>query len=217
MFIGHYGVSLAAKRIAPEVSLGSLFIAVQALDILFGSFVLAGVEHMRIVPGFTQYNPYDLYDVTVSHSLVAALLWSSLAAVGYFFRASWRAAAVVGGAVFSHFLLDLPMHTPDLPIARGSGPKLGLGLWNHPVAAVLAELLAFGVGALLYARFVPRVTTRLRWFFVAMFVLTVGTSLFPTPPSPAAFAVQALVAYVALAYYAAWVERSASGQTQHET
>ena len=60
MFIGHYGVSLALKRAELRVSLGLLFLAVQLLDVLFSAFVLAGVEKMRIVPGFSAYNAYDL-------------------------------------------------------------------------------------------------------------------------------------------------------------
>ena len=61
MFIGHYGVSFAAKRFAPRTSLGVLFLAVQLLDVLFAIFVFAGIEKLRIVPGFTEYNAYDLY------------------------------------------------------------------------------------------------------------------------------------------------------------
>src|SRR5258706_10947128 len=76
MFIGHYGVSFAAKRCTPRTSLGVLFLAVQLLDVLFTIFVLAGVEKLRIVPGFTQYNAYDLYYMPYSHSLAGALGWS---------------------------------------------------------------------------------------------------------------------------------------------
>src|SRR5262245_32316283 len=35
MFIGHYGVSFAIKRASPTTSLGTLFLAVQLLDVLF--------------------------------------------------------------------------------------------------------------------------------------------------------------------------------------
>jgi hypothetical protein len=82
MFIGHYGVSLALKRADPRLSLGGLFVAVQVLDLLFFSFVLLGIEKMRIVPGFTEYNAYDLYDMPYSHGLVGSLVWSLLAVVG---------------------------------------------------------------------------------------------------------------------------------------
>ena len=64
MFIGHYGVSLAAKKYESRISLGILFFAVQFLDILFAILVLLNIEHMRIVPGFTKFNPYDLYYTT---------------------------------------------------------------------------------------------------------------------------------------------------------
>jgi len=39
MFIGHYGVALAAKRVTPRTPLGALFIAVQFLDVVFCSLV----------------------------------------------------------------------------------------------------------------------------------------------------------------------------------
>ena len=78
MFIGHYGVSLAAKRWAPGLSLGWTFLAVQLLDVLFAIFVLTGIERLAIVPGFTAYNPYDLIFMPYTHSLVGALVWTAL-------------------------------------------------------------------------------------------------------------------------------------------
>src|SRR5262245_63168529 len=123
MFVGHYGVSFAGKRPAPRLSLGVLFLAVQLLDILFALFVLLGIEKVRIVPGFTAYNPYDLYWMPYSHSLLGALLWSAattLVALVTLRRLRSRdrriAAGVLGAAVFSHWVLDLPMHTPDMPL-----------------------------------------------------------------------------------------------------
>ena len=50
MFLGHYGLALALKRKEPKVSLGTLFIAVQLVDILWGGFLLLGWEHVRILP-----------------------------------------------------------------------------------------------------------------------------------------------------------------------
>ncbi len=34
MFIGHFGLSFAAKKVAPNVSLATLFIATQFVDLL---------------------------------------------------------------------------------------------------------------------------------------------------------------------------------------
>src|SRR5258706_15404756 len=83
MFVGHYGVSFAAKRGDRSIHLWVLFLAVQLLDVFWSFFVLVGIEKVRIVPGITASNPLDLYYMPYTHSLVAALLWSLGAAVAY--------------------------------------------------------------------------------------------------------------------------------------
>ncbi|HSE67523.1 MAG TPA: hypothetical protein VLB12_11080, partial [Gemmatimonadales bacterium] len=119
MFVGHYGVSFAAKRFAPTVSLATLFIAVQLLDVGWSLFVLLGIEKVRIVPGITATNPLDLYYMPYTHSLVAAVGWSVVAFLIYRFLASGSttgSAVVVAAAVFSHWVLDFLVHRPDLPL-----------------------------------------------------------------------------------------------------
>src|SRR6185503_15317794 len=110
MFVGHYGVSFAAKKVAPAAPLWLLFIAVQLLDVAWAPFVLLGIEKVRIVPGITASNPLDLYYMPYTHSLVAALLWSAVALALYRSRGGGpgaRAAALlVGLAVLSHWVLD---------------------------------------------------------------------------------------------------------------
>jgi hypothetical protein len=219
VFIGHYGVSLGAKPYRPRLSLGVLFLAVQFLDVVFSILVLLGVEKLRIVPGFTAYNPYDLYWMPYSHSLVGALGWSVLFGAGgwlWLRRSSVRersaSAIVLAAAVFSHFLLDVPMHTPDLPLTlAGESAKIGFGLWNHPFIATaceLAVLVAGGAVALRGSR--PRtrgarVATAV--FGLILALLTVATRFMPAPPSASAFAVQALVSYLVLAGAAEWIDR----------
>jgi hypothetical protein len=219
MFVGHYGVALAAKRASPRLPLGLLFLAVQFLDVLFAVFVFLGIERLRIVHGFTAYNPYDLYWMPYSHSLAGSLIWSILAGQ-LFWMASLRlrrrerglAAAVLGGAVFSHFVLDVPMHTPDMPLWPGAGaPKIGLGLWNHPFASILAELAVLVAGGWIYlrgsrarSRF-ARVGTVV--FAVFLVALTLSTPFQPDPTSAHAFAVSALAAYFGLAILAALLDR----------
>ncbi|HEY2796580.1 MAG TPA: hypothetical protein VGK26_01710 [Thermoanaerobaculia bacterium] len=220
MFVGHYGVALASKKPAPRLSLGLLFLAVQLLDILFALFVLLGIESLRIVHGFTAYNPYDLYRMPYTHSLLGALLWSAattLVALASLRRLRSRdrriAALLLGAAVFSHFLLDVPMHTPDLPLGLAAdSPRIGLGLWNHRWAAVMAELLVLAGGAAVYLRATRARSRRAALgagaFAVALVLITVATPLMPDPPSDRAFAVQALVLYGVLAALAEWVDRS---------
>ena len=72
MFIGHFAVAFAGKKVAPKVSLGVLFLAAQFLDVLWPVFVLLGAEHFRIISGITKVSPFDFYDFPISHSLVAS-------------------------------------------------------------------------------------------------------------------------------------------------
>ena len=118
MFVGHYGVSFAAKTLDRAMPLWLLFLAVQWLDVVWAPLVLLGVEKVRIVPGITASNPLDLYYMPYTHSLVAALLWSAAASVIHRVvtgRKDAMAATVIAGAVFSHWLLDFVVHRPDLP------------------------------------------------------------------------------------------------------
>jgi len=217
MFIGHYGVSFAAKRVAPRVSLGVLFLAVQALDLVFAVDVITGAEKMRIVPHFTAYNPYDLVSMAWSHSLFAAVVWSILLAIAWWFIARdapqrRKESAVVGVAVLSHWLLDLPMHTPDLQLVTWSETRVGFGLWNHRELALAAELITLLAGVALYVRSIPAATSAGRWltwvFVAVLFVLGVTTPLQPDPPSTLIWAFQALFAYAALAYVAGRIDRA---------
>ncbi len=99
MFIGHYGVSFAVKRAERSVPLWVLFLSVQFLDVLWAACVLLGIEKVRIVAGITASSPLDLYHMPYTHSLVAALLWSSIAGLAYRLvarPAHWRASALVG-------------------------------------------------------------------------------------------------------------------------
>src|SRR5207245_11295945 len=120
MFVGHYGVRFAAKRADKTIPLWALFLAVQLLDVFWSAFVLAGLEKVRIAPGITASNPLDLYYMPYTHSLVAALLWSLAAYVGYrairAFGASHRAALLAALAVFYYWVLDFLVLRPDLPL-----------------------------------------------------------------------------------------------------
>jgi hypothetical protein len=63
VFIGHYALGLASKRIAPSVSLGALFLACQFADLLWPTLVLAGVESFTIRPGITAVTPLCASDL----------------------------------------------------------------------------------------------------------------------------------------------------------
>jgi len=212
MFVGHYGPALALKRWSPATPIVVLVLAVQLVDVAWATFVLTGIEHVRIVPGFTETNALDLYYMPYTHSLVGAALWALAAgAVTWFaMQRSLRPALAAGLAVFSHWLLDLIMHTHDLPLVDNS-MKVGLGLWNYRWPALALELATLLAGCVVYAR-----GTRPRdriggiglWLFAAVLVVTqVGLLLGPQPPSPRANALSALAAYAAFALVARWIDR----------
>ena len=201
MFAGHYGVSFIAKKADPSIPLWVLFLATQWLDIIWAPLVLLGVEKVRIVPGFTATSPLDLYYMPYTHSLVAAVLWSVGVAGAYrvLRRSEARTSVVVGLVVFSHWVLDLVSHSPDLPIYDNTA-KVGLGLWNHPVwsSGIEATLLLGAVAA--YIRGRPTHRTAILIFSVVMLGIQAYLSFGPPLPSPASTAGAALGAYVAFAF-----------------
>ena len=209
MFVGHYGVSFAAKMVAPAVPLWVLFVAVQLLDVVWAPFVLLGIEKVRIVPGITASNPLDLYYMPYTHSLIAALLWSAAAFLGYRLVVSAKpagAALVVSGAVFSHWMLDLLVHRPDLPLYDDTA-KVGLGLWNMPVLAFGLEILLLFGGMWLYFQMGAKRRLATAAFGLTMVIIQAYVFFGPPPVSDKAAAATALGAYVLFAGIIRFLER----------
>jgi len=214
MFIGHYGPAFGLKPLCKPVPLWVLFIAVQWLDVVWSVLVYAGIEKVRIVPGFTEGSALDLYYMPYTHGLVGALALSLLlgAIVAWCIGAARaRVFLVVAAAAFSHWLLDLLVHVPDLPLYDDS-LKVGLGLWRHIWISLPLELAFLGLGAWLYARYVPAQRAhgdRWLWLFVAaMAALEIYAAVGPAPTAPKDIAVKALVAYGVLAVLAGLVEHA---------
>ncbi|HSU95836.1 MAG TPA: hypothetical protein VLI40_01315, partial [Gemmatimonadaceae bacterium] len=198
MFLGHYGVAFGAKRVAPDTSLGTLTFAAQFLDELWPILLLLGIEQVRIqshpaTPGtalvFTSY-PF-------SHSLAMAVVWGAvIGAIHYLLRRNRRAACIIAVVVISHWLLDFPVHTSDLPLWPGGSARVGLGLWNSVPATLILEFAIFGTGLLLYLRQTrarDRVGSWGLWSLVlALLLIFASGYVAPPPPSPRAVAWSAL-------------------------
>jgi len=211
MFVGHYGPSFTAKRLDPAIPFWILFLAVQLLDIGWSILVLLGVEKVRIVPGITASNPLDLYYMPYTHSLVAALLWSAGAFALYrIARPSARKAAalLVGGAVFSHWVLDFIVHRPDLPLYDDTA-KVGLGLWNYPAVALGLEAALLFAGIWWYFQNGVRRRTGTVVFGVIMLAGQAFVFFGPPPVSDKAAAITALVLYAVFALVIRSLERRA--------
>lgn len=170
MFMGHYGPAVwDTQRGKGEVlvPLWMGFLAVQFMDLVFSLLVIFGIEgETRMVDGM------PLFTIPYSHSLVTSL---GLAAIGGLIFKLMRPKAgakgfwVVFGLVFSHWILDLIVHRPDLPLWPGSEIELGFGIWNWPIAAFILEI------GLLLAAFIywMRVTTGPRSSVIALCALFV--------------------------------------------
>ena len=213
MFVGHYGVAFAVKTERNKIPLWVLFVAVQLLDFLWAPFVLLGIEKVRFVPGITATNAFDLYYMPYTHSLIGALFWSAIAfaiyKIGWRNIASNRAALLVGCALLSHWLLDLIVHRPDLPIYDDTF-KVGFGLWNYRGAEFGLEIGILVVGAVLYLKRNGAIARKIGIIiFVAALVLihTSNTFLRRPPSSDRAFAITALVFYTVFAVIAFLLEK----------
>ena len=210
MFIGHFAVALAAKKAAPKVSLGTLFISVQLLDLIWPALVLAGVEHVRIDPEATVVTPLDFYDYPISHSLLGTLVWAAMFAILYFWgRKNWLGAGILAMGVASHWFLDLLMHRPDLPVLP-NGPYVGLGLWNSLAGTMLVEGTIFAAAAFVYIKSTDssdRIGTYGLGGLLAFLVLVwVGNIFGEPPPSDTVVAVAANALWLVVAW-AYWVDR----------
>lgn len=128
MYAGHFAAGLALKAKEPAAPMWGILIGVGLLDLLFGPFVLAGWERVTMTPGMSP--GFSLDHIDWSHSLLMSLVWSMLFGA-VFLRWGRRVAVVMGAAAFSHFVLDLPMHPPDLAIWPGAETHWGFGLWQR--------------------------------------------------------------------------------------
>jgi hypothetical protein len=215
MFVGHYGVAFAARGVEKRVPLWALFIAVQWVDILWTVLVFFGVERVHIEPGVNPSGPlvFDYYPYT--HSLLAAVVWATLAyGISRFLltrrQGSQLAAGILALCVFSHWVLDLLVHLPDLPLMDESH-KVGLGLWYHPMLELAVELVSlFGGLAFCFAKSAglskPRKLTLLI-FCLVMTAFQLAGSFGPPPPSIRIMAMSGLVLYLGFAVAAWLIER----------
>jgi hypothetical protein len=151
MFIGHFGAGFAGKKFSKFASLGTYFMAAQWVDLIWPIFLLLGIEKVKIEPGITSVTPLDFSYYPFTHSLAGVLVWAILfGTIYYYIKQNYKTSIILGLLVLSHWLLDLLVHIPDLPILPGEGLKVGLGLWNSLAATLILEGLIFTLGVFLY-------------------------------------------------------------------
>jgi len=187
MFIGHFGVGFGAKAAAPKVSLGTLFLAAQFIDLLWPTLLMLGIERVNIFTDGKQRPPLDFVYYPFSHSLLAVIIWAVLFAAAYYvIRRSSIGAVVLGLAVVSHWLLDLIVHYPDLPLYPGTSQRLGFALWSLPIFEMVLEFSIFALGVWLYLRTTTASDATGKWalWSLVAFLVAIHLGNFFGPPPP---------------------------------
>ena len=219
MFVAHCSVAFAAKTERNQIPLWVLFIAVQFLDYIWATLVLLGIEKLRVIKGFTAGSMLDSYYHPYSHSLVAALIWSGVAAAIY--KSAWRAKAsraaalLVGVAVFSHWILDFIAHPRDLAIYDNTW-KVGLGLWKYRGLEFGLEVALLAGGILLYLTRSTISAARKKaiiGFGIALTIVQIGDTFVPRAPlSDKATAMGVWIFYTLFVVVAYLLERGATAR-----
>jgi hypothetical protein len=212
MFVGHFGLAFGAKKAAPTVSLGALFLACQFADLLWPLLLLLGVEQVAITPGITTVTPLDFVSYPYSHSLLMLCVWGLLIGAVYVVatRSAIAAGVTLGLLVVSHWVLDVIVHRPDMPLTPTGATRLGLDLWSSLAATCVVEFAIFGAGVYVYARATTardRIGSIGLWALVVFLgVVMVANVLGPPPPtvSAIAWAAQAMWLLVLWGY---WIDR----------
>ena len=193
MFAGHLAAGLVLKKMEHRISLGWLFFAALMHDSLLGVFTLLGLEQTHTA-GYAQTH-YLTFTFPYSHGLAASVVWSLLAfGITYAVLPHWKskertqAGAVMGLAVFSHFILDWLVHIPELPLLGNDSPMLGLGLWNNLPLALTLEVALVVIGFAYYLYAVKPQTNLARYGLGGLLlfttVMTVMGMWFATTPPP---------------------------------
>lgn len=214
MFIGHFGLSFAAKKLAPKVSLATLFVATQFVDILWPFMLIFNIEKVAVVPGYTKVNAYEFLYFPYTHSLLMGIIWGIVTALVYFLiKKDIRSSIVIGLCVLSHWFLDLIVHTADLPVTLFGDDKVGLGLWNHVAATFIIEFLIFSGGLFIYTSITNAKNKKGKWglwgLVILLVMVTISNTFGPPPPdSVKVLFISFIILMTLIILLANWVDKN---------
>jgi hypothetical protein len=211
MLAGHYAAAYALRAARPVVPLWALFVAVQAVDIVFFVFALIGIERLAVAPDERGPLAMRLLSIPFTHSLAMNVIYAAaLVAAGVALKRGW-AGVVLAAALLSHWTLDLFVHLRDLPLTLAADTKVGFGLWRYPAFAFFLEtalvLVAFGA----LRRSLGKPDAR-RWADISVLMLILTQTIYvfgPPPPTVMHMAVSGEAIYVVMAVIAYQVDRRA--------
>jgi len=212
VLVGHYAMSLLAKRIEPRISLGTLVLAAMVPDLLWPNFTAAGLERVNFGTGLGAGNYFQAIDIALSHSLLTGALWAGVLGMIYFLlRRSARGAWLLVALVLSHWVLDVVTHRPDMPLAPAVPLTVGFGLWTSIPATLLVEGGLWLGAVIVYAR-TTQATSRAGAlaFWIAVPLLTLiwyNNIAGPPPNNPESAPAAAIVLFSIVVVWAYWVNR----------
>jgi hypothetical protein len=152
MFLGHYGLGLAARPLTRDASLGTTVMLANLADEVWPILLCLGVEKVAVDAAGGPNQQFVFLSYPWSHSLLTGLAAAIVvAAIVWARKRNATTALICGALVVSHWLLDLPFHRPDLPVWPG-GPLVGLNLWRSIPITILCEALLFFGGLAFYLR-----------------------------------------------------------------
>jgi membrane-bound metal-dependent hydrolase YbcI (DUF457 family) len=160
MVAGHFGFAAMVKSREKSAPLWALMLATAWLDVVFVPLLMAHQESVQ--PIHKGYGGLIIH-ADYTHSIVGVLVLSAVLGAMFLPKLGRRIAVVIALVSASHWVLDLVVHRPDMPVLPGdvgNFPYLGLGLWNHPLAAACVELILVVAGAAMYWRSAMEVSTK---------------------------------------------------------
>ena len=216
MFAGHMGAALVIGRAERRVNVGAFIFAALLLDVVLWLFVLLGWESVSIPANFASTHQPE-FVFPYSHGLLSSVAWSALAGAAAFIwyrhlkAAKLRVAALVAVAVFSHWLLDVLVHVPELPLASAGSLKVGLGLWQDMPVALVVEAALVVAGLCFFipgANLSQAKSIALTVLSLLILAFTVaGMTVAPPPPSVVAMAGSSLATIIVVCALACWLGR----------
>lgn len=153
MLAGHFGLAAIVKSREPQVPIWALMLSTQLLDVGFVILYFLNIEGFKPLPNTSGGYGNLIINADYTHSLVGSLAISLVAMIVAMIPWGRRNGLIIGGMVFSHWILDLLVHHTDMPILPGNAgnlPRLGLSLWSIPWLTAGIELVIVLVGAFLY-------------------------------------------------------------------
>lgn len=130
-----------------------------------------------------------------------------------------RMGIAMGLAVASHWVLDLLVHRPDLPLTWWGAQKVGLGLWHYPLASFALEMVLLGA-AFLWLRGTLPAGRAQRWatggFVVLVLVQVAQDFVLPPPTSKLALSISGEISYLIVAALVLPVDRALGMARNHD-